>query len=88
MKITVSELKAKIIEEIAVSTETDLEITEETALYEDMGLASMEAYVLLCDLEETFRVRIQASSLRHVRTVGDLCELVVDAVRQQGRKGR
>ena len=42
-----------------------------------MGLASVEAYVLLSDLEEEFGVRIPASALRNVRTTGDLCSLVI-----------
>ena len=53
------------------------EIPEDTTLYEEMGLASVEAYVLLSDLEEEFGVRIPASALRNVRTTGDLCSLVI-----------
>lgn len=84
MKITDRELREKIIEEIGVSTETDLILSEETELYDDMGLSSMEAYVLLNDLEEAFGVRIHAMALRHVRTVGDLCDLVYGSM--SGRK--
>lgn len=84
MKITDKELREKIIEEIGVSTETDLVLSEGTELYDDMGLSSMEAYVLLNDLEEAFGVRIHAAALRHVRTVGDLCDLVYGSM--SGRK--
>lgn len=75
--MSIEELKQKILEVIAESTESDLELTEDTTLYEEMGLASVEAYVLLSDLEEEFGVRIQASALRNVRTTGDLCSLVI-----------
>ena len=70
--MSIEELKQKILEVIA-----DLELTEDTTLYEEMGLASVEAYVLLSDLEEEFGVRIPASALRNVRTTGDLCSLVI-----------
>lgn len=75
--MSIEELKQKILEVIAESTETELEVTEDTTLYEEMGLASVEAYVLLSDLEEAFGVRIPASALRNVRTTGDLCALVI-----------
>lgn len=75
--MNVEELKQKILEVIMESTETELKVTEDTTLYEEMGLASVEAYVLLSDLEEAFGVRIPASALRNVRTAGDLCTLVI-----------
>lgn len=75
--MSIEELKQKILEVITESTETELEVTEDTTLYEEMGLASVEAYVLLSDLEEAFGVRIPASALRNVRTAGDLCTLVI-----------
>ena len=68
--MSIEELKQKILEVIAESTESDLELTEDR-------LASVEAYVLLSDLEEEFGVRIPASALRNVRTTGDLCSLVI-----------
>ena len=45
--MTVEEVKEKTMEVIRESTETEMDITEDTGLYEDMGLASVEAYVLL-----------------------------------------
>ena len=64
--MTVEEAKKEIIRVIRDSTETELELTEETNLFSDMG-----------DLEDTFGVDIPASRLRNVRTVGDICELVI-----------
>lgn len=75
--MTVEEAKEKILEVIVESTETDMEVKEDTALYEDMGLASVEVYVMLCDLEEVFGISIPASALRQIRTAGDLCDLVI-----------
>lgn len=69
-------VKKRVLEVIRKSTETEEEIGEDTQLYEDMGLASVEVYVMLCDLEEVFEISIPASTLREVRTAGDLCRLV------------
>ena len=73
--MTVEEAKKEIIRVIRDSTENELELTEETNLFSDMGLASVE--VMVGDLEDTFGVDIPASRLRNVRTVGDICELVI-----------
>ena len=80
--MTVEEVKEKTMEVIRESTETELDLTEDTGLYEDMGLASVEAYVLLCDLEDTSGIKIPASELRKVGTAGDLCRLVVQILRE------
>ena len=43
-------IRKRVFEVIRESTETEEEISEDTLLYEDMGLASVEVYVMLCDL--------------------------------------
>ena len=75
--MTVQEAKKEIIRVIKVSTETELDITEQTNMFTDMGLSSVEVVVMLGELENTFGIDIPASRLRRVRTVGDMCELVI-----------
>ena len=75
--MTVQEAKKEIIRVIKVSTETELDSTEQTNMFTDMGLSSVEVVVMLGDLEDTFGIDIPASRLRRVRTVGDMCELVI-----------
>ena len=75
--MTVQEAKKEIIRVIKVSTETELDITEQTNMFTDMGLSSVEIVVMLGELEDTFGIDIPASRLRRVRTVGDMCELVI-----------
>lgn len=75
--MTVQEAKKEIIRVIKVSTETELDITEQTNMFTDMGLSSLEVVVMLGELEDTFGIDIPASRLRRVRTVGDMCELVI-----------
>lgn len=76
-KMTVQEVKQEIIRVIKDSTETEFDISESTQLFGEMGLSSVEAVVMLADLEEAFGVDIPAASLRKVRTIGDICELVI-----------
>ena len=75
--MTVQEAKKEIIRVIKVSTETELDITEQTNMFTDMGLSSVEVVVMLGELEDTLGIDIPASRLRRVRTVGDMCELVI-----------
>ena len=75
--MTVQEAKKEIIGVIKVSTETELDIMEQTNMFTDMGLSSVEVVVMLGELEDTFGIDTPASRLRRVRTVGDMCELVI-----------
>ena len=59
--MTVEEAKKEIFRVIVESTETELEVTEDTSLVKDMGLSSVEVFVLLGDLEDAFGIRIPRS---------------------------
>ncbi|MGN0399832.1 MAG: acyl carrier protein [Blautia sp.] len=79
----VEEAKKEIFRVIMESTETELEVTEETGLVKDMGLSSVEVFVLLGDLEDAFGIRIPASELSQVRTAGDLCQLIISILKEK-----
>lgn len=78
--MTVNEIKEEIIETIIDSTETDIDVTESTHIMNEMGLSSVETMMLVSDLEDHFGITIPTALLRDVRTVGDLCEIVIDAL--------
>ena len=78
--MTRKEAEQKIMEIIAKSAETDREVKEDTLLYEDLGLASVEVYVMLCELEEMFGVKISAAELRNVCTAGEISGLIIRAL--------
>ena len=80
--MTIEEVKKEVIEIIKESTETEQEVTEETNLFADLGLASVEVVVVVGDLEEAFGIDIPASRLRDVRTAGDLCDTVVEILKE------
>ncbi len=67
---------------IRTSTETEKPVTLETKLVTDLGLSSMEVLVLVGDLESVFRVVIPVSRMDHVETVDNLCQVVIDLLRQ------
>lgn len=81
--MTVEELKKQVIQIIKESTETEQEITEKTNLFVDLGLASVEVVVMIGELEETFGIDIPASKLRKVRTVENLCNLIVEIIKSE-----
>lgn len=80
--MTIAELNREILSIVRNSTETEMEITENTHLIRQMGLSSVEIMMMVSELEDAFGVEISASDLRHVQTVGDLCRLVADLLRR------
>lgn len=70
-------IRERIIEIIMESTETEERVTDETELFEDMGLSSMEIMVLVGDLEYEFCVNIPISKISNVRTVGELSDAII-----------
>ncbi|MDD7738622.1 MAG: acyl carrier protein [Fusicatenibacter sp.] len=79
-EMTEQEVRNKVLEVIVSSTETELPVTEQTELFGDLGLASVEVFVMLGELEDVFDVEIPASRLGCVRTAKDLCDLVIDLI--------
>ena len=67
--MTVQEAKKEIIRVIKVSTETELDITEQTNMFTDMGLSSVEVVVMLGELEDTFEVEVDQQTAAGIRTV-------------------
>ena len=78
--MTIKELKEEIIETIIDSTETDVDVTEETHIVNEMGLSSVETMMMVSDLEDHFGITIPTAALRDVRTVGDLSAIVIVAL--------
>lgn len=78
--MTIQDVNQAVIAVIKSSTETELEVTENTHLVQEMGLSSVEAMLLLSDLEDRFGIRIPAGRLRDIQTVRDLCQVVVNCL--------
>ena len=79
--MTIHEIHEEIISVIQDSTETEVELTMQTHIVNEMNLSSIEAMMMISDLEDRFGISIPSGKLRDVRTIGDLCEIVVDALK-------
>ena len=79
--MTIHEIHEEIIAVIQESTETEVDITMQTHIVNEMNLSSIEAMMMISDLEDRFGISIPTGKLRDVRTIGDLCEIVVDALK-------
>ena len=80
--MTIAEATKRIYAVIKASTETELELMPDTLLFQDMEPSSVEAMLLLADLEEQFRIAIPVSCLRSIQTVDDLCQAVLQILAQ------
>ena len=68
----------KIIELIAAETDGDVsEINEETNLYDDLDMDSMDILSMALSFEEEFGVRFEKSEISLIKTVSDIQVLIV-----------
>lgn len=79
--MTISQVKEEVVRVIRDSTEAECKITMQTHLVKSLGLSSVEIMMLVSDLEDRFGVSISSAKLRNVWTVGDLCNLVITALK-------
>ena len=78
--MTLNQLKEEILEVIQESTDTEVELNEDTHILNDMGLSSIETMMLISDLDQHFGINIPTARLRNVRTVGDLTQIVIETL--------
>lgn len=64
----------------ATMTEVEL-IQEDNDLIEDLGISSMDILTLISYLEEEFNITITERMVRKVATVGDLVDMVQNALK-------
>lgn len=74
-----SSFREKIVQAI-VDASDDIDdvsqVTEESALQEDLGLGSLQAVTLIMDLEEAFDITVQDEELEGLHNVGDVLRLI------------
>jgi acyl carrier protein len=78
--MTIDQLKQEIFCVIQESTETEVELTDDTHILNEIGLSSIETMMLISDLDQHFGINIPTTRLRDVRTVGDLCQVVIETL--------
>ena len=73
-----SELREQLrglIAEIGELDDTD-QITDQTDLYQDLGLDSMQLIEIVLELERRFDIKIPEGSWRQIRTLDDALKVV------------
>ena len=78
--MTIDQLKQEIFSVIQESTETEVELTDDTHILNEIGLSSIETMMLISDLDQHFGINIPTTRLRDVRTIGDLCQVVIETL--------
>lgn len=67
----------KIIELISDEMDIDIsEIDENTHLYDDLGLDSMDLLSMMLSFEEAFGVRFEKSEIPLIKTVTDIRDII------------
>ena len=57
---------------------SDISICEDSLLFEDLGLDSLEMFLVLCDLEENANIKVDLAKLSMAKTVADFIHCVSD----------
>jgi len=70
------EITARLIALVEPMAETDIRLSQDTDLVDELCLDSMKVMNLLLEVEEALDVAIPLNALADVRTLGDLAELV------------
>lgn len=65
----------RVIELFSTMTEAE-EITEDSELLEDLEISSMDAMLLVTNMEEEFKIKLPESDLRKMVTVGDVVDVI------------
>ena len=68
-------LKLILEDELGIDPE---EIAEEKSLKEDYGADSMDLYQIFVAMEMEYEIELDADETDHVRTVGDLMQIIRD----------
>lgn len=59
----------------------ELEITEDTVFFMDLGLDSFDLVQIICEIEEEFDVEIPDKVLKNFTTVGDVAKYLEKKVK-------
>jgi acyl carrier protein len=79
--------QVEVLDELKRIAERDLEVQVELSpalrLHEDLQLDSMQMIIVAVGLENRFKVKLGEEDAPALKTVGDLCALVVRRVKEQ-----
>lgn len=78
------EIVEAVCAELAKHNTNDVPLTEDTDITADLPLDSVAVMDLLFELEERFDIAIPLNQLGHVRTIGQLADLIRSFAHSQG----
>ncbi len=53
--------------------------SEDTMIFEELPLDSLQLYELVVDLEERFDIRISDEAIEKIKSIGDVVDMICDA---------
>ena len=57
-------------------SDTNIELSEATAIVKDVGLESIQVIEYLCEVEDYFEIIINEEKVAQAQTIGDLADVV------------
>ena len=57
------------------------DLSEDTMIFEELPLDSLQLYELVVDLEERFDLQISDEAIEKIRSVGDVVDMIHDAAK-------
>ena len=77
--------REEIVAFLARATRLDLgDVPPDADIYHDLGVNSLQAMRVLAMLQERFGIQLHEASAMNVRTLGELLDMVEDAIDFQG----
>ena len=65
----------RVIELFSTMTEAE-DITEDSAIIDDLEISSMDVLLLVSGIEEEFGIQVPEKAIRQMVTIGDVAEIV------------
>ena len=69
------DILTRVIELFSTMTEAE-DITEDSALIDDLEISSMDVLLLVSGIEEEFGIQVPEKAIRQMVTIGDVAEIV------------
>mgnify|MGYP002732002622 CR=1 FL=1 len=73
----------KVIDVFALIADNDDVITVDSELIEDLGVSSMDVLMMICNLEEEFKVKVPEKMIRCMATIGDVVDIMASLIQSK-----
>ena len=73
----------RVIDVFAVIADTGDAITADSDLIEDLGVSSMDILMMICNLEEEFKIKVPEKMIRRMTTIGDVADTMESLIQSK-----